>query len=65
LPWAAQCRADEEAVRLSGKSDDEGAAELAATEKRFAKVGAEFEAAAVHRDTLRAVMEQHKRLSGN
>ncbi|WP_228473085.1 hypothetical protein [Streptomyces cyaneochromogenes] len=33
----AQRRADEEAARLSGKSDDEVAAELAAAEERFAK----------------------------
>jgi DNA-binding transcriptional regulator YhcF (GntR family) len=54
---AAQRRADEEAVRLSGKSDDEVAAELAAAEERFAKASTEFEAATAHRrtgDTLTA-----------
>ncbi|GAA4661713.1 hypothetical protein [Streptomyces youssoufiensis] len=61
----AQRRADEEAVRVSGKSDDEVAAELAAAEERFAKASAEFEAATAHRDAMRAVMEQRKRLSGN
>lgn len=61
----AQRRADEEAVRLSGKTDDEVAAELEAAEERFAKAGAEFEAATAHRDAMRAVMEQRKRLSGN
>lgn len=62
---AAQRRAGEEAVRLSGKSDDEVTAELAAAEERFAKAGTEFEAATAHRDAMRAVMEQRKRLSGN
>ncbi|MFJ3122560.1 GntR family transcriptional regulator [Streptomyces sp. NPDC086993] len=62
---AAQRRADEEAVRLSGKSDDEVAAELAAAEERFTKASTEFEAATAHRDAMRAVMEQRKRLSGN
>ncbi|MEW1604519.1 GntR family transcriptional regulator [Streptomyces sp. DH-12] len=62
---AAQRRADEEAVRLSGKTDDEVAAELEAAEERFAKASAEFEAATIHRDVMRAVMEQRKRLSGN
>ncbi|MGI5438459.1 GntR family transcriptional regulator [Streptomyces shenzhenensis] len=62
---AAQRRADEEAVRLSGKSDDEVATELAAAEERFTKASAEFEAATAHRDAMRAVMEQRKRLSGN
>ncbi|WP_073501601.1 GntR family transcriptional regulator [Actinacidiphila paucisporea] len=62
---AAQRRADEEAVRLSGKTDDEVAAELEAAEERFAKAGTEFEAASAHRDAMRAVMEQRKRLSGN
>lgn len=57
----AQRRADEEAVRLSGKSDDE----VAAAEERFAKASTEFEAATAHRDAMRAVMEQRKRLSGN
>lgn len=61
----AQRRADEEAVRLSGKSDDEVAAELAAAEERFTNASAELEAAATHRDAMRAVMEQRKRLSGN
>ncbi|MFE7657315.1 GntR family transcriptional regulator [Streptomyces bottropensis] len=61
----AQRRADEEAVRLSGKSDDEVAAELAAAEERFTKASTEFEAATAHRDAMRAVMEQRKRLSGN
>lgn len=61
----AQHRADEEAVRLSGKSDDEVAAELAAAEERFTKASTEFEAATTHRDAMRAVMEQRKRLSGN
>ncbi|MEV7579034.1 GntR family transcriptional regulator [Streptomyces erythrochromogenes] len=62
---AAQRRADEEAARLSGKSDDEVAAELAAAEERFTKASTEFEAATAHRDAMRAVMEQRKRLSGN
>lgn len=62
---AAQRRADEEAARLSGKTDDEVAAELEAAEERFAKAGAEFEAATAHRDAMRAVMEQRKRLGGN
>ncbi|MET7886580.1 winged helix-turn-helix domain-containing protein [Streptomyces avermitilis] len=62
---ADQRRADEEAVRLSGKTDAEVAAELEAAEERFAKARAEFEAAADHRDAMRAVMEQRKRLSGN
>ncbi|MGW1407498.1 GntR family transcriptional regulator [Streptomyces sp. NPDC002403] len=62
---AAQHRADEEAVRLSGKTDDEVAAELAAAEERFAKASTEFEAATAHRDAMRAVMDQRKRLSGN
>jgi DNA-binding GntR family transcriptional regulator len=62
---AAQRRADEEAVRLSGNTDDEVAAELAAAEERFIKASTEFEAAAAHRDAMRAVMEQRKRLSGN
>ncbi|MGW7041249.1 winged helix-turn-helix domain-containing protein [Streptomyces avermitilis] len=57
--------ADEEAVRLSGKTDAEVAAELEAAGERFAKARAEFEAAADHRDAMRAVMEQRKRLSGN
>ncbi|MFE7752633.1 GntR family transcriptional regulator [Streptomyces sp. NPDC057428] len=61
----AQHRADEEAVRLSGKTDDEVAAELAAAEERFTKASTEFEAATAHRDAMRAVMEQRKRLSGN
>ncbi|MBG0855081.1 GntR family transcriptional regulator [Streptomyces spinoverrucosus] len=61
----AQRRADEEAVRLSGKTDDEVAAELAAAEERFTKASTEFEAATAHRDAMRAVMEQRKRLSGN
>jgi hypothetical protein len=34
----------EDAVRLSGKTEDEVAAELEAVEERFAQVGAEFEA---------------------
>ncbi|MFJ8077080.1 hypothetical protein ACIQ7Q_24885 [Streptomyces sp. NPDC096176] len=50
----AQRRADEEAVRLSGKSDDEVAAELAAAEERFAKASTECEAAIAHRDAMRA-----------
>lgn len=62
---AAQRRADEEAVRLSGKTDDEVAAELEAAEERLAKAGAEFEAATAHRDAMRAVVEQRKLLSGN
>ncbi|MFE7753324.1 GntR family transcriptional regulator [Streptomyces sp. NPDC057428] len=62
---AAQHRADEEAVRLSGKTDDEVAAELAAAELRFAKASGQFEANTAHRDAMRAVMEQRKRLSGN
>ncbi|MEU8586886.1 GntR family transcriptional regulator [Streptomyces sp. NPDC048664] len=62
---AAQRRADEEVVRLSGKSDDEVAAELEAAEERFTKASAEFEAATAHRNAMRAVMEQRKRLSGN
>nr|WP_260611525.1 GntR family transcriptional regulator [Streptomyces sp. WAC04770] len=62
---AAQRRADGEAVRLSGKSDDEVAAELAAAEERFTKASTEFEAATARRDAMRAVMEQRKRLSGN
>ncbi|MGP3634102.1 GntR family transcriptional regulator [Streptomyces sp. 24-1644] len=62
---AAQHRADEEAVRLSGKTDDEVAAELAAAEERFAKASTEFEAATAHRDAMRAVMDQRKRVSGN
>ncbi|WP_250401684.1 GntR family transcriptional regulator [Streptomyces cellostaticus] len=62
---AAQRRADEEAVRLSGKCDDEVAAELAAAEERFTKASTEFEAATAHRNAMRAVMEQRKRLSGN
>ncbi|ELS53629.1 GntR family transcriptional regulator [Streptomyces viridochromogenes] len=62
---AAQGRADEEAVRFSGKTDDEVAAELEAAEERFAKASVEFEAATAHRDAMRAVMEQRKRLSGN
>ncbi|WP_225827040.1 hypothetical protein [Streptomyces naphthomycinicus] len=62
---AAQRRADEEAVRLSGKTDDEVAAELEAAEERFAKASVEFEAATAHRDAMRAVMEQRKRLSGS
>ncbi|MFD6184394.1 GntR family transcriptional regulator [Streptomyces goshikiensis] len=61
----AQHRADEEAVRLSGKADDEVAAELAAAEERFTKASTEFEAATAHRDAMRAVMEQRKRVSGN
>ncbi len=61
----AQRLADEEAVRLSGKSDDEVAAELAAAEERFTKASTEFEAATAHRDAMRAVMEQRKRLSGD
>ncbi|WP_073780868.1 GntR family transcriptional regulator [Streptomyces sp. MJM1172] len=62
---AAQRRADEEAVRLSGKTDDEVAAEVAAADERFEKADAEFQAAAAHRAAMRAVMEQRKRLSGN
>ncbi|KQX50842.1 hypothetical protein ASE09_12480 [Streptomyces sp. Root66D1] len=61
----ARRRADEEAVRLSGKTDDEVAAELEAAEERFAKASTEFEAATAHRDAMRAVMEQRKRLSGD
>ncbi|MEF2529212.1 MULTISPECIES: GntR family transcriptional regulator [Streptomyces] len=61
----AQHRADEEAVRLSGKTDDQVAAELEAAEERFAKASAEFKAASAHRDAMRAVMEQRKRVSGN
>ncbi|MFD3555082.1 GntR family transcriptional regulator [Streptomyces goshikiensis] len=61
----AQHRADEEAVRLSGKTDDEVAAELAAAEERFTKASSEFEAATAHRDAMRAVMAQRKRLSDN
>ncbi|WP_328560391.1 GntR family transcriptional regulator [Streptomyces coelicoflavus] len=60
-----QRQADEEAVRLSGKSDEEVAAELVAAEERFAKASTELEAATAHRDAMRAVMEQRKRLSGN
>ncbi|WP_328320340.1 GntR family transcriptional regulator [Streptomyces sp. NBC_00388] len=60
-----QRQADEEAVRLSGKSDEEVAAELVAAEERFTKASTEFEAATAHRDAMRAVMEQRKRLSGN
>ncbi|MFD7288672.1 hypothetical protein [Streptomyces sp. NPDC059863] len=52
-------------MRLSGKTDDEVAAELEAAEERFVKVGTEFEAASAHRDAMRAVMEQPKRVSGN
>ncbi|MFD9271480.1 hypothetical protein ACFWB1_34725 [Streptomyces goshikiensis] len=47
------------------ETDDEVAAELEAAEEHFAKAGAEFEAATIHRDAMSPVMEQRKRLSGN
>ncbi|MFE4858564.1 hypothetical protein [Streptomyces sp. NPDC056670] len=62
---AAQGRAGEGAIRLSGETDDEVAAELEDAEESFAKASIEFEAATAHREAMRAVMEQRNRLSGN
>ncbi|MFJ3220772.1 GntR family transcriptional regulator [Kitasatospora sp. NPDC086801] len=61
---AAQRRADEEAVRLSGKSDEEVAAELESAEERLAKASAEYEAAMADVQAMTAVVQQRKRLRG-
>ncbi|MCC9311889.1 GntR family transcriptional regulator [Kitasatospora sp. RB6PN24] len=61
---AAQHRADEEAVRLSGKSDEEVAAELESAEERLEKARTEYEAAMADVQAMTAAVQQRKRLRG-